>query len=152
MTHDRRAQDVVTTRTKEARSDVHSANLKGLIHAKLAPKVAWSDDKLTSSRSMFAEARDRSKNILCALMYGAENQKLGLVVKLLYRAIGLADPKGKGAWLGARARTSLARTLQHRTGRPAYGRQPRMATAQGLHTPPKATQRETARTARTFTT
>ena len=104
-------RDRLLSGTKEARTDVHSANLKGLVDARLLPRWAWDDLK------GFKVGRDGAKTGLYAKIYGARHRKLGTTLKEIWRdlerAFGgpLGQPKVPVVELGKLVDAAFARTM-----------------------------------------
>lgn len=100
----------VVSGDKDARTDVHSVNLKVLVDHRLMPPVAWVDEK------GFKLGRDAAKTILYALIYGAGDWKLGETLKEGWRALaekglikgGLRTPSKE---LGLLVRKALAKAM-----------------------------------------
>lgn len=108
-------QKVVSGKSSE-RTDVHSANLRSLIDSRLLPEFAW------EHQHAFDLARGATgasaKTLLYALMYGAQDPKLGHTLKAIWKDLGkLAertfpnDPKFPPRELGRMVRGALARAM-----------------------------------------
>ena len=95
---------VVLEGNSDDRTDVHSANVKAAIKAGLLPMACWKDP------AMFKKARGAMKVALYALMYGAQDPKLGAGIRALLKELG--QPSGVPAReLGALCRRAVGNSI-----------------------------------------
>lgn len=107
--------DRVVNGKKEDRSDVHSANVIALVKHGVLPKIALTTDLIPGredGEKFFALSRNKTKAYLYALMYGAQDHKLGTMVKEHFREMHLAPPMVPPRELGALLRSALARAMR----------------------------------------
>lgn len=102
---------VVLEGSSKNRTDVHSANVKACIKAGLIPMECWKDPApFKGTKTRFDLARDAMKTGLYAMMYGAQDPKIGQGIRDLLR--DLKRPTGVPAReLGALFRSAVGTSI-----------------------------------------
>lgn len=91
--------------SSENRTDVHSSNVKACVKLGLLPRAVW------DTPASFKIARGYVKTLLYAMLYGAQDPKLGATFTEMLKALGLRPPALAARERGALFRKALATSM-----------------------------------------